>query len=151
VIVVGVAAPVHGGEETPYHTAGYGKSETSLSLVESSAVKGSWPKFELHHGYFRLKPIPFGRAPEHQTQKTSGIPHAVGVTEILGHLPREGWWLSTTWLLIEFASSPTSPRQDHFQTKQAELVIGYRPDLVFTVFYSDPALSKNWLSRHPDL
>jgi iron complex transport system substrate-binding protein len=71
------------------------------------------------------------------------IPHAVGVTEIL-------WAICPRERLVAFNDLAADPefcmiadeirRQGPvFQTKQTELVIGYRPDLVFTVFYSDPA------------
>lgn len=68
------------------------------------------------------------------------IPHAVGVAEILWAIcPRE-----RLVAFNEFAADPDSSfiadkvraRGPVFKSKQTELVIGYRPDLVFTVFYS---------------
>ena len=68
------------------------------------------------------------------------IPHAVGVAEILWAIcPRE-----RLVAFNEFAADPDSSfiadgvreRGPIFRSKQTELVIGYRPDLVFTVFYS---------------
>lgn len=68
------------------------------------------------------------------------IPHAVGVAEILWAIcPRE-----RLVAFNEFAADPDSSfiadqvrrRGPIFKSKQTELVIGYRPDLVFTVFYS---------------
>jgi len=68
------------------------------------------------------------------------IPHAVGVAEILWAIcPRE-----RIVAFNEFAADPESSfiaeqvKQTGriFQSKQTELVIGSRPDLVFTVFYS---------------
>jgi iron complex transport system substrate-binding protein len=68
------------------------------------------------------------------------IPHAVGVAEILWAIcPRE-----RLVAFNEFAADPDSSfiadkvraRGPVFTSKQTELVIGYRPDLVFTVFYS---------------
>lgn len=68
------------------------------------------------------------------------IPHAVGVTEIL-------WAICPRKRIIafhEFAADPNFSiiaeavkRQEKlFTAKQTELIIGYQPDLVFTVFYS---------------
>jgi iron complex transport system substrate-binding protein len=68
------------------------------------------------------------------------IPHAVGVAEIL-------WAICPRERLIafnEFSADPDSSfiadkvreRGPIFKSKQTELVIGYQPDLVFTVFYS---------------
>jgi iron complex transport system substrate-binding protein len=68
------------------------------------------------------------------------IPHAVGVAEILWAIcPRE-----RLVAFNEFAADPDSSfiadkvraRGPIFASKQTELVIGYHPDLVFTVFYS---------------
>jgi len=69
------------------------------------------------------------------------IPHAVGVAEILWSIcPRE-----RLVAFNEFTADPDSSfiadkvrgREPVFKSKQTELVIGYRPDLVFTVFYSN--------------
>jgi iron complex transport system substrate-binding protein len=69
------------------------------------------------------------------------IPHAVGVTEILWAIcPRE-----RIVAFNEFAADPkfsliagrVKKKGNIFKAKQMELVIGYQPDLVFTVFYSD--------------
>ena len=68
------------------------------------------------------------------------IPHAVGVAEIL-------WAICPRERLIafnEFSADPDSSfiadkvreRGPIFKSKETELVIGYQPDLVFTVFYS---------------
>jgi len=68
------------------------------------------------------------------------IPHAVGVAEVLWAIcPRE-----RIVAFNEFAADPSSSFIAEqvkktgrvFQSKETELVIGYRPDLVFTVFYS---------------
>lgn len=68
------------------------------------------------------------------------IPHAVGVAEILWAIcPRE-----RLVAFNEFTADPDSSfiadkvreRGPIFKSKQTELVIGYRPDMVFTVFYS---------------
>jgi len=68
------------------------------------------------------------------------IPHAVGVSEIL-------WAICPRERLIafnEFSADPefsfiadlVKKRGPIFRSKQTELIIGYQPDLVFTVFYS---------------
>jgi iron complex transport system substrate-binding protein len=68
------------------------------------------------------------------------IPHSVGVAEILWAIcPRE-----RLVAFNEFSADPDSSfiadkvreRGPVFKSRQTELVIGYRPDLVFTVFYS---------------
>jgi iron complex transport system substrate-binding protein len=68
------------------------------------------------------------------------IPHAVGIAEILWAIcPRE-----RLVAFNEYAADPDSSfiadkvreRGPIFKSKQTELVIGYQPDLVFTVFYS---------------
>jgi iron complex transport system substrate-binding protein len=68
------------------------------------------------------------------------IPHAVGVSEILWAIcPRE-----RIIAFNEFSADPefcfiadlVNKRGPVFRSKQTELVIGYEPDLVFTVFYS---------------
>lgn len=68
------------------------------------------------------------------------IPHSVGVAEILWAIcPRE-----RLVAFNEFTADPDSSfiadkvraRGPIFKSRQTELVIGYRPDLVFTVFYS---------------
>ena len=68
------------------------------------------------------------------------IPHAVGVAEIL-------WAICPRNRLVAFNEVSADPdssfiadrvreRGPIFKSKQTELVIGYQPDLVFTVFYS---------------
>ena len=75
-----------------------------------------------------------------QKQPVRIIPHAVGVAEILWAIcPRE-----RLAAFNEFSADPDSSfiadqikaRGPIFKSKQTELVIGYQPDLVFTVFYS---------------
>jgi len=75
-----------------------------------------------------------------QTQPLRIIPHAVGVSEILWAIcPRE-----RIIAFNEFSADPefcfiadlVKKRGPIFKSKQTELVIGYQPDLVFTVFYS---------------
>ncbi len=68
------------------------------------------------------------------------IPHAVGVAEILWAIcPRERIVAFNEFAADSescFIADQVKKAGPVFQSKQTELVIGYRPDLVFTVFYS---------------
>lgn len=122
-----------------------GRLKSELSHVRGKAKpEGPWPRtiryslktFDYRTDSFRQEEKVFllKRKPQRI------IPHAVGVAEIL-------WAISPRKRLIafnEFAADPDSSFiadqvRKHgpvFQSKQTELVMGYRPDLVFTVFYS---------------
>ena len=74
------------------------------------------------------------------------IPHAVGITEIL-------WAICPGERLIAFNELAADPKFSFlarevkkqgpiFNAQQVECVIGAKPDLVFTVFYSDPAFKE---------
>jgi iron complex transport system substrate-binding protein len=71
------------------------------------------------------------------------IPHAVGVAEILWAMcPRERIVAFNEFSAdpdFSFIAGPVKKEGKIFKSKQTELVIGYKPDLVFTVFYSDAA------------
>ncbi len=68
------------------------------------------------------------------------IPHAVGVAEILWAIcPRERLVAFNEFTAdpdFSFIAEEVQKKGPIFKSKQTELVIGYRPDLVFTVFYS---------------
>jgi iron complex transport system substrate-binding protein len=68
------------------------------------------------------------------------IPHAVGVAEILWSIcPRERLVAFNEFAADQdssFIADQVRERGPIFKSKETELVIGYRPDLVFTVFYS---------------
>ena len=116
-----------------------------LSHVRGKAqAEGAWPRkirysFDVHDlktDTFRQETKNF----EIQKKPLRIIPHAVGVAEIL-------WAICPRERLIAFNDLTADPdssfiadkaRQQGpiFRSKQTELVIGYRPDLVFTVFYS---------------
>ena len=68
------------------------------------------------------------------------IPHAVGVAEILWSIcPRERLVAFNEFSAdpeFSFIASEVRAQGPIFQSKQTELIIGYQPDLVFTVFYS---------------
>ncbi len=68
------------------------------------------------------------------------IPHAVGVAEILWAIcPRERLVAFNEFSAdpeFSFIADEVRQRGPIFKSKQTELVIGFQPDLVFTVFYS---------------
>jgi iron complex transport system substrate-binding protein len=119
--------------------------KTELSLVRGKVkAEGSWPR-EIRYTF---KVYDFKTDSFQQEAKTFVIkkkplriiPHAVGVAEIL-------WAICPRERLIafnEFSADPDSSfiadkvreRGPIFKSKETELVIGYQPDLVFTVFYS---------------
>jgi len=119
--------------------------KNELSFVRGKPkVEGPWPR-EIR---YTLKTFDFKTDTFQQQAKTLVlkkkpmriIPHAVGVAEILWAIcPRE-----RLVAFNEFAADPDSSfiadkvraRGPIFKSKQTELVIGYQPDLVFTVFYS---------------
>jgi iron complex transport system substrate-binding protein len=116
-----------------------------LNFVRGKAkAEGTWPR-EIRYTF---KVYDFKTDTFQQEAKTFVIkkkplriiPHAVGVAEILWAIcPRE-----RLVAFNEFAADPDSSfiadkvreRGPIFKSKQTELVIGYQPDLVFTVFYS---------------
>jgi iron complex transport system substrate-binding protein len=119
--------------------------KTELSLVRGKVkAEDSWPR-EIRYTF---KVYDFKTDSFQQEAKTFVIkkkplriiPHAVGVAEIL-------WAICPRERLIafnEFSADPDSSfiadkvreRGPIFKSKETELVIGYQPDLVFTVFYS---------------
>lgn len=119
--------------------------KSELSLVRGKPqTNGIWPR----HIPYTFKVYDFKTDTFHQEEKTFAvqkkpvriIPHAVGVAEILWAIcPRE-----RLAAFNEFSADPDSSfiadkvreRGPLFKSKQTELVIGYQPDLVFTVFYS---------------
>jgi iron complex transport system substrate-binding protein len=119
--------------------------KNELSFVRGKAkAEGAWPR-EIR---YRFQTYDFKSDAFRQEAKTFAIkkkplriiPHAVGVAEIL-------WTICPRERLVafnEFSADPDSSfiadkvreRGPIFKSKQTELVIGYQPDLVFTVFYS---------------
>jgi iron complex transport system substrate-binding protein len=115
-----------------------------LSLVRGKPQAGSWPRtvrytfrvYDFKADAFQQEEKTFTMA----RQPARIIPHAVGVAEILWAIcPRE-----RLAAFNEFAADPefsfiadaVRQRGPVFKSKQTELVIGFQPDLVFTVFYS---------------
>lgn len=119
--------------------------EKELSFVRGPAAKdGPWPR-EIPYTFRVYDFKTDALREEHkvftlQKKPVRIIPHAVGVAEILWAIcPRE-----RLAAFNEFSADPDSSfiadqiktRGPIFKSKQTELVIGYQPDLVFTVFYS---------------
>jgi iron complex transport system substrate-binding protein len=118
---------------------------TELSLVSGKAkAEGPWPR-EISYNFktYDFKTDAFRQEAKSLIIKRKPlriIPHAVGVAEILWSIcPRE-----RLVAFNEFTADPDSSfiaaevreRGPIFKSKETELVIGHRPDLVFTVFYS---------------
>jgi iron complex transport system substrate-binding protein len=121
------------------------KLRSDLSIVRGKAkTKATWPR-EIRYAF---KVYDFKTDTYRQEAKTfilkkkpqRIIPHAVGVAEIL-------WSICPRERLIAFNDLSADPDSSFiankvheqgriFKSKQTELVIGYQPDLVFTVFYS---------------
>lgn len=132
-------------QQTPRTPLDAAALKAQLSLVRGApAHEGTWPRnITYQHEEYDFRKDSFTQ--EERTFSLTAkpvriIPHAVGVTEILWAIcPRE-----RIIAFNEFAADPefcfiadfVKTRGPVFQSKQTELVIGYRPDLVFTVFYS---------------
>ncbi|NVN92153.1 MAG: ABC transporter substrate-binding protein [Desulfuromonadales bacterium] len=116
-----------------------------LSLVRGTAkTKTTWPR-EIRYSFtvYDFKTDRFLQEAKTLTLKKKPlriIPHAVGIAEIL-------WSICPRERLIAFNDLSADPDSSFiadrvreqgriFKSKQTELVIGYQPDLVFTVFYS---------------
>lgn len=119
--------------------------KNALSLVRGKAqAEGPWPRtvrYTLKRYDFKTDSFQQeARSIVIRKKPLRIIPHSVGVAEILWAIcPRE-----RLVAFNEFSADPDSSfiadkvraRGPIFKSKQTELVIGSRPDLVFTVFYS---------------
>jgi len=122
------------------------KLRNDLSLVRGTTkTKKTWPR-EIRYSFkvYDFKTDRFLLEAKTFTLKKKPlrvIPHAVGVAEIL-------WSICPRERLIAFNDLSADPDSSFiadkvreqgriFRSKQTELVIGYQPDLVFTVFYSN--------------
>lgn len=149
-IILGLAvAPVQSAEcserETPKTPLAMAELEKALSLVKGEGRSDmGWPRtiYYTHDTYdFRKEEFSSEKRTFEISKKPERIiPHAVGVTEIL-------WAICPHERLVAFNDISADPEFSFiadeiketgrlFQTRQTELVIGCRPDLVFTVFYS---------------
>jgi iron complex transport system substrate-binding protein len=74
------------------------------------------------------------------------IPHAVGITEILWAICPGERLIAFNELAADqkfsFLAREVKKQGPIFNAQQVECVIGAKPDLVFTVFYSDPAFKE---------
>lgn len=144
-IIFGTASVTAGSAEKIIPPLDLERLKNDLSFVRGMGKsKGVWPR----QVRYTFKTYDFRTDTFRQEAKTVVIkkkplriiPHAVGVAEILWAIcPRE-----RLVAFNEFAADPESSfiadkvraRGAVFTSKQTELVIGYRPELVFTVFYS---------------
>ena len=116
----------------------------ALSLVRGEPQTNSWPRTIP----YTFKVYDFKTDAFHQEEKAFTlakqpvriIPHAVGVAEILWAIcPRERLTAFNEFSAdpeFSFIADEVRQRGPIFKSKQTELVIGFQPDLVFTVFYS---------------
>jgi len=144
-LIFGTASATAGSAQKMVPPLDLERLKNDLSFVRGTAkAAGPWPR----QIRYTFKVYDFKTDTFRQEAKTFAIkkkplriiPHAVGVAEILWAIcPRE-----RLVAFNEFAADPESSfiagkvraRGPVFTSKQTELVIGYRPDLVFTVFYS---------------
>jgi iron complex transport system substrate-binding protein len=119
--------------------------KTELSYVRGETqTKEDWPRtIRYTHRTHDFRTDTFQeeeRVFEIKRRPARIVPHAVGVAEIL-------WAICPRDRLIAFNDVSADPEfcllaeeiqgtDRIFRTKQTELIIGYEPDLVFTVFYS---------------
>jgi len=144
-LIAATPSPGAGAHGKPSPPLDMEKLKKELSFARGTPrADGPWPR-EIS---FTFKTYDFKTDAFRQEKKTFAmkkkplriIPHAVGVAEILWAIcPRE-----RLVAFNEFTADPDSSfiadevrrRGPIFKSKQTELVIGYRPDLVFTVYYS---------------
>lgn len=144
-LIYGTASAMAGSAQKMVPPLDLERLKSDLSFVRGTKkAEGAWPR----HVRYTFKTYDFRTDTFRQEAKTFVmkkkpmriIPHAVGVAEILWAIcPRE-----RLVAFNEFAADPESSfiadkvraRGPIFTSKQTELVIGSRPDLVFTVFYS---------------
>ncbi len=121
------------------------KLKNELSLVKGKAkAEGPWPR-EIRYTFkiFDFKTDSFRQEAKSFVIKKKPlriIPHAAGVAEILWAIcPRERLVAFNEFTAdpdASFIADKVRGRGRIFKSSQTELVIGYQPDLVFTVFYS---------------
>lgn len=133
------------GDRKPLPPLDMGKLKNDLSFVRGKAkADGTWPR-EIRYNFkvYDFKTDTFRQETKTLVMKKKPlriIPHAVGVAEILWAIcPRERLVAFNEFTADQdssFIAGQVRKRGPIFKSKQTELVIGYRPDLVFTVFYS---------------
>jgi len=119
--------------------------KSDLSLVRGKAkAKAPWPR-EIRYAFkvYDFKTDAFRQESKTfvlQKKPLRIIPHAVGVAEILWSICPRDRLIAFNELSADpdtsFIADKVRQRGPIFKSKQTELIIGYQPDLVFTVFYS---------------
>jgi iron complex transport system substrate-binding protein len=144
-VISAIAASGAGNERKTAPPLDIDRLKNELSLVRGKAkAQTPWPR-EIRYVFkvYDFKSDAFRQ--EAKTFKLKKkplriIPHAVGVAEILWAIcPRERLVAFNEFAAdrdSSFIADQVRERGPIFKSKETELVIGYRPDLVFTVFYS---------------
>ena len=134
------------GKKRPKTPIAMERLKHDLSYVRGESPSGEgWPRvIQYTNEIYDFRKDVFNREErvfEMQRKPLRIIPHSVGVTEIL-------WAICPRERIIAFNNVATDPdfcliadlvkeRGPIFKLNHPELVIGFQPDLVFTVFYSD--------------
>jgi len=140
-----IASSAAGNDQMSVPPLDMERLRSELSFVRGTAkAEGAWPR-EIRYTF---KVYDFKTDAFQQETKTFAIkkkplriiPHAVGVAEILWSIcPRERLVAFNEFSADQdssFIADKVRERGPIFKSKQTELVIGYQPDLVFTVSYS---------------
>jgi iron complex transport system substrate-binding protein len=125
------------------------RAELSLARGEPLVDKGYPKTIHYLHEFIDFRNDELAQEERNITVKRKPvriIPHAVGVTEILWAIcPRERL-IAFNELAADqkfsFLAGEVKKQGPIFNAQQVECVIGAKPDLVFTVFYSDPAFKE---------
>lgn len=145
------SGPMDSKKSLPHSPLDMGKLKEALSYTRGGTkADEGWPKIirytQTTYDYKTDVINQLEKTFEMKKKPYRIIPHAVGVAEILWAIcPRE-----RIAAYNEFAADPefcfiadlVKKRGTIFKSKQTELVIGYHPDLVFTVFYSEAAFKE---------
>lgn len=145
------------GDSLPPLPLDMAQLKTALSQARGEGVAGGpWPRniayiqhvHDFRHDVFRSE----NKTCRLERKPTRIIPHAIAVAEILWAIcPREHI-VAFNELAADpeysFIAEPVKARGAIFSSKQTELLIGYQPDLVFTVFYSGAAFREKLKQAH---
>jgi len=144
-LIAGTASAEAGNDKKAVPPLDMDRLRNELSFVRGKAkAVGTWPR-ELRYTFrvYDFKTDAFRQEVKTFVIKKKPlriIPHAVGVAEILWSIcPRERLVAFNEFAADQdssFIADKVRERGPIFKSKQTELVIGYQPDLVFTVFYS---------------
>lgn len=145
-LVTATAPAEAGDEQKSVPPLDLGRLKSELSLVRGKAqAEGTWPR-EIRYTFkvYDFKSDTFRQEAKTFTLKKKPLrilPHAVGVAEILWSIcPRERLVAFNEVSADQnssFIADKVRERGPIFKSSQTELVIGYQPDLVFTVSYSN--------------